>query len=403
LNLFESEASWDDHHRRRDEIITTRIYILLLTFAVMILVVYTAVTDQTQSFTKKFPSQSYFEQRASNPRYSPTLDCPCQNISIPYNSFISISPHYHQLCSSDFVVHNFLWINLIYYGSDLLDYSYDDYRRFVVPHFRLLFHLCTLADDTLTNALSIFHSNTLISKRAQSRQAVEAQMEADLNQFRSSIPQAFMRTLDFIRQMAQGNGLVSSIGSNWYPILLNENEAASMVPRLYGENNCSCGTNSMCASSAAIGEWIVPGFFVGCYPLESLLQSTLECLYDITCINKLKNMNQFSNMTFRPLKSTLSSPHVTVQSLVNTLMVDRWESSITYEHYYATCSPLSCTYVITERANPIYMITTVIGFYGGLTVALDIIVPILMKIARYLIMCRPRRVEPNVAVIAEHE
>jgi hypothetical protein len=225
-------------------------------------------------------------------------------------------------------------------------------------------------------------------------------MEASVNQFRSSIPQNFMRTLDFIRQMAQGNGLVSSIGSNWYPISLEGKKFMAMRPRSYGDNNCSCGTNPMCASSAAIDGWTVPGFLVGCYPLESLLQSTLECLYDMTCINKLKKTNQSSNMTIRPLDSTLSPPNVTVQSLLDAFMVDRWESSITYEHYYAACAPLSCTYVIREQANLIYMITTIIGFFGGLTVALKIIVPVLMKIARYLIMCRRRRVEPSVAVIA---
>jgi hypothetical protein len=293
-----------------------------------------------------------------------------------------------------------LWINLTYYGSDLFDYSYDDYRRFVVSHFRLLFYFCTLADDTLNDALSIFRSNTLISKRAQSRQVVVAEMEASVNQFRSSIPQAFMRKLDFIRQMAQGNGLVSSIGSNWYPISLEGKEFMAMKPRSYGDNNCSCGTNPMCASSAAIDGEIVHGLLVGCYPLESLLQSTLECLYNMTCINKLKKTNQFSDMSIRPLNSTLSPPNVTVQSLLDAFMVDRWESSITYEHYYAACAPLSCTYVIREQANLIYMITTIIGFFGGLTVALKIIVPVLMKIARYLIMCRQRRVEPNVTVIA---
>jgi hypothetical protein len=156
----------------------------------------------------------------------------------------------------------------------------------------------------------------------------------------------------------------------------------------------------MCASSAAIDGEIVHGLLVGCYPLESLLQSTLECLYNMTCINKLKKTNQFSDMSIRPLNSTLSPPNVTVQSLIDALMIDRWESSIAYEHYYMECAPLSCMYVIREQANLIYMITTIIGFFGGLTVALKIIVPVLMKIARYLIMCRQRRVEPNVTVIA---
>jgi hypothetical protein len=402
--LFETEASWDDHNRRRYEIITTRIYLLLLTVAIMILVVYTAVTVHTESITEEKPSQSRFEELVSNPRYSPTLDCPCENISIPYESFISISPHYHQICLSDFIVQNSLWINLVHYVPSPVDYPYDDYRRFVVPHFRLLFYLCTLANQTFTDALSIFYSNTLVSKRAQSRQAVKTQMEAALDQFHSSIPQTFMRTLNFIRQITQGNGLISSISSNWYILPMDVDEDVGLfVPRSYGDSNCSCGTNSMCVSSGVIDGSIVPGFLVGCYPLESLLQSTLECLYNITCINRLKKANQPSNMTIHPLNSTLSFPNVTVQSLMNVLMVDRWDSSIAYDHYYAMCAPLSCTYVITDQGNPIYIITTIIGLCGGLTVALEVIVPVLVKIGRYLIMCHRRRIEPVVDVISNHE
>lgn len=218
LNLFKTEASWDDQRRLHYEIATTRMYLLVLTLSIMILVVYTAITVQTRSFKEQNLSQSRFEYLVSNPRYSPTLDCPCQNISIPYKSFILLSPHLHQLCSSDFIISHSLWINLTYYGADLLLYPYDDYRRFVVPHHRLLLYLCTLTNDMLTDALSIFLSNTLITKRAQSRQAIVGQINASVQDFFSSIPQTFMRTLDFIRQIAQGNGLVSSTASNWYLI-----------------------------------------------------------------------------------------------------------------------------------------------------------------------------------------
>lgn len=399
LNLFQSEASWDDPVHRQYEIITTRIYLLFLMITVMILVVYTSITVQMLRFTKNNFSQSYFEDLASDPRYSPTLDCPCQNISIPHNLFISISPHYHPFCSSDFIVHNSLWIDLIYHGSDLLNYPYD-YRRFIVPHFRLLFHLCTLANNTLTDALSIFQSNTLISKRAQSRQVVLVQMNGTLNQFRSSVSQTFIRTLDFIRHLAQGNGLVSSIGSNWYPVMMQSIDCMLIIPRSYGKNNCSCATNSACTSSATIDEWTVPGFLVGCYPLESLLQSTLQCLYDIECINKLIKPNQLSDINIHPLNSTLSSPYMTVQSLIEKLMVYKWETNISYNHYYAACAPTSCTYVIMERANPIYIITSIIGFIGGLSAALKLIAPIIAKIGQYLIIRRQHRIEPSVVVIS---
>lgn len=108
-------------------------------------------------------------------------------------------------------------------------------------------------------------------------------------------------------------------------------------------------------------------------------------------------------MTIRPLNSTLSSSNVTVQSLMDTLMVDRWNSSVSFIHYYAICATPSCTYVVTERANLIYIITTIIGLYGGLSAAFEIIIPVLVKIWRYLSMCRRQRIEPAGTVVAHHE
>jgi len=404
LNLFETEASWDDEQRRRNQIIYTRLYILLLILAFIILTFYTVTTVQNQDITEQNPSQATFERLVSNPQISTTLDCPCENISIPYSSLMSISPRYHQLCSSDFIVRNALWADLVYHKSDTVEYSYNDYRLFAMPHFRMLSYLCTLTQDTLNDALSIFRSNKLISKRAQSRHVVQTEINATMNQFRVSTSQTFVRMLDFIREMAQGNRLVTSIYSNWYVLPLNfEREFASFGPRSYGANNCSCGTNSTCTSSATIDDWIVPGFLVGCYPLESLLQSTLECLYNETCIERLINTNRSLNMTIRHLDSNVSSPNVTVRSLVNELMVEEWKSSVTYEQYYQTCATLSCTYVKNQQTNLIYIITSIVGLYGGLSVALKLIVPILVKIGRYLIMCRRQRIAPVATVICDHE
>lgn len=154
---------------------------------------------------------------------------------------------------------------------------------------------------------------------------------------------------------------------------------------------------------AAINGWIVPGFRVGCYPLESLLQSTLECLYDVTCITKLKKRDKYSNATIRPLNSSRSSPNTTVQSLMDAFLVDDWGYNITYDHYYAACAPLSCTYVITDRPSPIYIITAIIGSFTGLNVGMKVTAPILTKIVQRVIRCRRWRIEPNVAVIASPE
>lgn len=191
------------------------------------------------------------------------------------------------------------------------------------------------------------------------------------------------------------------IQTSW--IVDKENLPTIALSRSYEKNKCSCAKNSTCSSSASINGWIVPGFRVGCDPLESLLQSTLECLYDETCIKKLRKKDQYSNVTIRPLKLTLSSSNITVQSLIDAFMVDDWNYSIMYDYYYAACAPLSCTYIITDRPNLIYIITAIISFSSGLSITLKFITPILVKIAQYLIMRRRRKIEPNVAIIASDE
>ncbi|CAF4644348.1 unnamed protein product, partial [Rotaria sp. Silwood2] len=157
---------------------------------------------------------------------------------------------------------------------------------------------------------------------------------------------------------------------------------------------------SACSSPAFIEGWFVPGFRVGCNPIESLLQSTLECLYDVTCIDKIKPNNFTSDVTFRALNLTRSSSSVLVQSLVDIVMVEQWNVNVLYEYYYRACAPLYCTYSLSKRFGKFYVFTTIIGLSGGLTVILKLTVPLAVKFARYIVMYRRRRVRSTVTVIA---
>ncbi|CAF4129948.1 unnamed protein product, partial [Adineta steineri] len=406
LNLFESELSWDDEQRQQREIIITRVYLLFLMTAVAILVVYTLIETQTEIVKILNPSQDKFNQLRSDPQYSITLDCPCKNIAVPYSSFISIKPYYHQLCSSDFVVNSITWIPLLFSYTAGIDYSYDDYRLFAATHFQLLAALCSLANDTVSDAMTEFARNTIINEIAQSQESIKAQTDIILDQFLLSTPRTFVLNLDFIRYINQGNGIVSSIFSNWHFVSLDtgaQYDALWAVPHSYDNDNCICGASSTCISKASFNGITIPGFHVGCYPLESLLQSTLECLYNITCINQLKSMYTHSNITFNPLNDTLSSRNTTVQSIVNNLLIERWGTEVVYENYYAACDPLSCTYTFDGQISPIYTITTIIGLYGGLTVVFKLMVPIIVRIGYYIIRYRHQRVGQAVTVMTIEE
>ena len=151
----------------------------------------------------------------------------------------------------------------------------------------------------------------------------------------------------------------------------------------------------MCSSAAKIENTSIPGFRIGCYIIDSLLQSTLECLYNISCINLLKSFYSVQDVSISPLNTNLSSSNETVQNLVDRLLIDEWKYYISYENYYRTCSPHSCRYSIDDRADVLYIIIKIIGFYGGLTIALKIISPRLIRFVLYLFRRIQNRVDPE--------
>ncbi len=67
----------------------TRIYFVLLFTVVIILIVFTALSHQTQSNTVQLPSESTF-QTLYEEHSTHSLSCPCSQSSIQYNTFLSI-------------------------------------------------------------------------------------------------------------------------------------------------------------------------------------------------------------------------------------------------------------------------------------------------------------------------
>src|SRR5690349_6296666 len=99
LNLFEDDTN--DEHTKRNQILSTRLYIILLIVILFAFTLYISLSYQTTVINISTPTQSQYEELQS--KFSNTLQCPCQGISILYEKFISIKPYYHQICSSDFV------------------------------------------------------------------------------------------------------------------------------------------------------------------------------------------------------------------------------------------------------------------------------------------------------------
>jgi hypothetical protein len=118
---------------------------------------------------------------------------------------------------------------------------------------------------------------------------------------------------------------------------------------------------------------------MGCTPSESYFASTLECFYDILCINLIQQMtNSYgkSNVSYA-LDETDSrfTMNMTIIDLVNDLFIKRWLTMINYFSYFDQCSPIVCSYTYIQQFNVIYTVTYLLGLYGGLTIVLKWICP----------------------------
>jgi hypothetical protein len=133
---------------------------------------------------------------------------------------------------------------------------------------------------------------------------------------------------------------------------------------------------------------MMPGLMVGCYPLESLLKSNLQCLYNVSCFRLLQ-----SNITrsFPPLNESIPSKYQkdsTVESILNQLMVEEWVLDVNYENYYNQCAPVSCSYI--ERRPALDVVILFVELYGGLVIIINVVALFLVAVWKEILM-RQRR------------
>ena len=87
-----------------DQLLTTRVFLGLSGVSFFVLVLFTSLSARTISVTLKNPSFGTFYQLQA--KYPDALWCPCKEIAVPYDSFLSIEISYHQVKWSDFFSHN---------------------------------------------------------------------------------------------------------------------------------------------------------------------------------------------------------------------------------------------------------------------------------------------------------
>ena len=402
INLFPSTPPSTDESLLSHQRTSTRIFIILLIWFLTILTLYNSLLKVTKSVTIEHPSYGTYLQLSV--KYTTALTCPCSKIAISYENIINVSYALHQLCTSDFISED--WIRFVS-GNVTLMYE-NDFRGNAPYLFRGLLMFCQSLNTIIFDSLKRFYSSQYISGSLISYELFQSQMDSQVLQFISSTTETFLLSLEMIQSATKSNALFSAYQTNYifsfsglpYP-------AVRLASKKYG--NCDCMVTPGCIQEETLLReesttilYKVPGLKIGCYIIEALMQSTLECLYMQECIDQIRHSTSSSNQLINTtvLDSSLLSqylPNTPIKTILDRLMVEQWNWSTTYKNYYEECQPYECTYTFEARNDFIYIITVIIGLIGGLVTVLKTIVPTVVKL-----MMNERQSQPPITGKINH-
>ena len=161
------------------------------------LLFYTSLSTRTTTINVADPSLNTFIA-LTNSRGS-SLRCPCTSLSILYESFLSVTPIFHPVCSSDFVDER--WLVVL---KDIMGFEINvDWRNRAYLQSQLLADLCRFAKKTVSDALERFFSRSFVTSNALSKDEFERQISVTLEQFLYSTKTYFDLFLETTRLLMQ--------------------------------------------------------------------------------------------------------------------------------------------------------------------------------------------------------
>jgi hypothetical protein len=239
----------------------------------------------------------------------------------------------------------------------------------------------------VNNSIEQFLSSLLITSRLLPEKVFNERINSSIEENKSNAPQTFSRLLILLRSINDGNGLISTYGTNFQYLTVPDlsNKPSLPTRAIIYDNGCSCGLSSNCTSPGNFvqitsSELIeVKGLKMGCTPSESFLRSTLECFYDSSCINIIQNETNELYVP-QPILANTSRflMNTSIIDLVNVLFIENWSTTINYLSYFDHCLPSLCSYRYIQKINSFYTITLLLSLYGGLSVVLKWICPLLV-------------------------
>ncbi|CAF1172455.1 unnamed protein product [Adineta steineri] len=341
-----------------------------------------------------------------NSKYNKTLSCPCSTISMPHKTFVSNTIKFHPVCKSIFV--NQSWIKALYLFN-ASQYGVWDFRTTASSQFALLSDFCSISQDTIFQIENDVGNNDFITTYLLTDTQIHFEVNSTTESFKNSASARIIMFLNYLRTTVRENYLVSALNTNLitgissnsnnmihvaaFPVYYksasgnsvscnqgNPTSAATLNPLLNG----SLTVNRIPRFESMPNSTIVSGFFAACTPLEALLQSTLDCLYENECLELLSDYFPALNhmgVNWTDFLLTSKQENLSVNDYFNNLFIEEWSTNINYSKYFNECHPSVCTYTTTDRADISYTIALFISLYGGLVIILRLIASFLVNVS----------------------
>ncbi|UJR06784.1 hypothetical protein I4U23_011071 [Adineta vaga] len=335
------------------------------------------------------------------------VSCPCTQISVAYGSFVELSPIYHAICFSDFISQT--WIDLLVDNRTAMRYPID-FRSSASLQFQVLRELCSRSRTVLNNNIQSFYNTKLISGYLTRENLLLIDTEAVIDTLKKRIFEDFQQPILFIRPLMIDNLIASGIQTagllGYYPqnnipdaifVITNYHRGASC------EYSCTCDNADTCAVPAVFYNdtlfsiqqqfcyidgvtrtpFAMKNWFVGCWALGSLLLSSVESsfLNNQTALELIALHSNWSSSLILPTVLNLNvsqqanKSNNTFNDLLQNLFVEELLPVINYSLYFTECRPRSCFYLMTRSSNILYIFTSLLALYGGLSIVLQFLVP----------------------------
>ncbi|CAF1463047.1 unnamed protein product, partial [Rotaria sp. Silwood1] len=418
INYIKNLNLYDDHEDLNlvDQLLSTRVFIILLFLSLLIILSLTIIIPQTRFITVNSPSSNDFEILFNS--YTTKVLCQCSQTSIPYSQFVSLNPQFHQICSSDFISEQ--WFSSLF-NINTINYYPLDFRLIASSQFQVLSILCKISRQAVNDALRQFITKTIISSNALSPDVLNTSIDMSIEQLKKNTLDSYRLYYYFILSLISEYRFKSALRTNFYTRNVPDSNIFETFSGIYPKEielikssflineTCRCDKTNDCIYPAGIYNksrsiipnevfsfdtlplFIIPGFQVGCLPLNALFQSTLECFYNQSCLNILISLtNALQNVSPLNISNSFSkfNPKTTIAVLFDNLMVESWDNSTNFGAYFQTCAPKTCSYSYEQRFYLIYLITTIASIFGGIRVVLYTLSPLFVKFI--LRLCRRR-------------